>query len=238
MDNIELYLEEQRQIALDTKKEIADLVTFTEKLVDIYKAPSDKVEVSGSVEVNTEKEVAIKDIEGIYNSFLMLGDRLTEALEKTSYKPLESVTVKNIDKAKADKVEVTNQIDTTKELKQLQKEIASLKKDFIATVEQLDLNVNVEKQDLPKKATEPISVRLSDGKGFYNSYTQPVIVSSGGNGVFSGLAPSNYDDVVLGGYDANGNFTTADFYYRGKKVKSLELTYSGTNMIRARKVAL
>lgn len=54
MTDLELYQEEQRQILLDTKKEIADLTTFVEHLVDIYVAPKDSVEVTGEVIVNTE----------------------------------------------------------------------------------------------------------------------------------------------------------------------------------------
>lgn len=212
MDSIdlELYQEEQRQILLDTKKEIADLVTLIEHLDKSYKAPSDKVEVSGEVKVNTEKEVAISNLEGVINGLLLLSDNLTKAIEQNAHKPLEAVTVKNIDKAKADKVKVTN-------LDELKKELEGLKKDFIATVEKLDLSVTVEKQDLPTDPKKPVAVRLSDGKQFYKAIDMvatavqdsTVFTGANGNKAYGSIdAEGNLKVSKITGYISSDNSTT------------------------------
>lgn len=223
MTDLELYQEEQRQILLDTKKEIADLTTFVEHLVDIYVAPKDSVEVTGEVIVNTEKEIAVNNLDSVLKGLEILGGKVTKAIEQNKPEAIKNVTVSNIKDAKADKVAVTN-------LGELKKEIQELKKDFIATVEKLDLNVNVEKADLPTNPTKPIAVRLSDGKGFYNAVMQ-AMSGGGSNGIQTNtLVPYKYDSVYLSNYDANNNPQTVIYKEDTRTVATLTITYSGTNI--------
>ena len=167
-DDYELYFEEQRQILLDTKKEIKDLVTLIEHLDESYVAPKDEVKVSGKLEVNTEKQIEVTNLGELNKAFIdglkELEGKVTKAIKENKPEAVKNVAISNIKDAKADKVAITN-------LDELKKELQDLKKDFIASVEQLDLNVNIEKQEFPTQANKPIAVRLSDGKSFYNAIT-------------------------------------------------------------------
>lgn len=140
----------QAQIKQDVKKSI-------EKLQQDYQTDNTQKNEALKNYINEQLDLAIKDI---VKSIVIP-------------KQLDVIKISNIQEAKTDKVAVTN-------LNELKQELISLKKDFIATVEQLDLNVNVEQKELklPYSPKEAIPVRLSDGKGFYNA----IMTATGGGG--------------------------------------------------------
>lgn len=241
MDNLALYHEEERAKLIEINKGIAELLPVLKQIQKDYVAPSQDVNVSGKVEVNTEKEVEVSNIQDVVASVESLSDKLTKAIETNSHKPLESVTVKNIDQAKADKVTINNLTD--------------LKRYFDGISKAIEDNqpiVNVAKQDIvfPRLARDAIPVRLSDGKQFYNAITQAVsntmsaYKDSSGRGVQAevdatnavkvtagGLVPYNYDQITINTYNANDDPTSVTYKLDGATLATLTITYDASNRI-------
>lgn len=157
---LELYLEEQRDSNKKLIESIKVLVTKVDEQIKQYKEPIYKVNIPQKVEVNTEKEVAISNLEDVKEYLESLGDVLTKQLEKTSYEPLESVTVKNIKDAIPKELSISN--------------LNSMQIYFDSVIKAIEANrpiVEVTKQDMvfPRTPSEAIPVRLSDGKRFYKA---------------------------------------------------------------------
>lgn len=215
--NLELYLEEQRSALIDLNKGIADLSTKLDAQIESYVPPTDEVKVSGSVEVNTQREVEVENLESIKEWLVELGHTVSEAVKSNSYKPVDEVTVKNIDSAITEAVEITN--------------LDSIKTYFDSVAEAVKNNqpiVNVTKQEIkfPSSARDAIPVRLSDGKSFYNAITQAF---SGGVST-AGLATSAKQDEIVTAIENIGgssNYTTRIAENSG----DANITYIGNALI-------
>jgi len=183
----ELLQEEQ----LDTLKTLVTEINglkeaLTNELVVKQTNNPDKLEVSGTVKVNTEKEVAITNIEDFTSGLDALGDKLYTIIKESSHKPLDSVTIKNIEQAIAKEIKVSNLSELTRELQAVKQAILDSDKQPI---------VNVEKQEVvfPTDPKKPMAVRLSDGKSFYTAMT--AAVSSGIN--TQNLATTAKQDEII-----------------------------------------
>lgn len=166
--SIELYQEEQRKLLIDLNQSIREVKSLIDIQVKQYEAPVKEVDVKGKVTVNTEKNVSVDNISDVVEALNELSGIITKSLKENSYKPLESVSVKNIKDAKPDSIKVNNLSELSDFFKGLSKDIIDNKP-----------IVNVTKQDVvfPTSPLNPISVRLSDGKSFYNAIA--AAVSSG-----------------------------------------------------------
>jgi len=174
-----LYLEEQRVELINLNKGIAQLSQLVQKQIDDYQPPVSDVKVKGSVQVNTEKSVEVTNLQELQKWLGTLGQNVTEAIETNKPEAVTEITVKNIQDAKQPDIKVTNFKELAKFFDELNNNIANLPQPY----------VNVEKQDVvfPTAANKPISVRLSDGKSFYNAMTA---LASGG---LSKTAQSNLE---------------------------------------------
>lgn len=159
----QLYAEEQRKQLMDTHAVISELAKSIDELNQKYVTPPTELTVSGEVEVNTEKAVEVTNLHELSEQLTSLETTLAKAIADNSYKPVDTVTVKNIKDATNDTIKVTN-------LKELSKYFATLEKAIKAN----QPIVNVDKQviELPTDPRKPIAVRLSDGKAFYNAVSQ------------------------------------------------------------------
>lgn len=181
----ELLLEEQ----LDTLKalitEIGGLKEALTGELQVKQANNpEKLEVSGAVQVNTEKEVAITNVDAFVKGLDDLGNKLATIIEQNAHKPLDTVTVANIEAALAKELKVTN-------FGELQDDLIAIRDAVINS----QAVVNVEKQDVvfPTDPRKPIAVRLSDGKSFYNAIA--AAISSGVN--TTGLATETKQDAIV-----------------------------------------
>lgn len=156
----ELYAEENREILLGIQRSLNALATTFSDEIRNLPEPLKSLEVSGKVQVNTEKEIAVSNLGDLEGWLWQLSDTVTLAIKNSAPEPLKSLTVDNIKDAKADKVKITN-------LGELKKELDKLA-DVIVTNKPI---VQIDKQEvkMPKSATDYVSVRLTDGKRFYNA---------------------------------------------------------------------
>jgi len=161
--DLSLYLEEQRTELMSLNKGIDQLSGLVQKQIDNYQPPVSDVKVEGNVKVNTEKAVEVTNLEELQKWLGNLGETVTEAIETNKPEQVTEITVKNIADAQQPDIKVTNFKELSKFFDQLNDNIANLPQPY----------VNVEKQDVvfPTSANAPISVRLSDGKSFYNAIT-------------------------------------------------------------------
>ena len=161
--DLSLYLEEQRIELMSLNKGIDQLSNLVQKQIDNYQPPVSDVKVEGNVKVNTEKAVEVTNLEELQKWLGNLGETVTEAIETNKPEQVTEITVKNIADAQQPDIKVTNFKELSKFFDQLNENIANLPQPY----------VNVEKQDVvfPTTANAPISVRLSDGKSFYNAIT-------------------------------------------------------------------
>lgn len=182
----ELYNEEQRQLLIDINKSLEKLSgVFSDKIQVTVKQP-ESMTVSGGLEVtNPVEEVGVKNLSEVTESLDELKTKLTEAIKGN--KPIETIEVKNIADAKADKVKITNLDELNKSFKALE-----------SAINKIEPIVNVQKQELtwPTSANKPIAVRLSDGKSFYNAMAGAITAMSnpGETDPLVGYQPSDVDD--------------------------------------------
>lgn len=164
--DLELYQEEQRSELIKLNNAVAKLYKLTEKQLETYIPPRDEVQVSGVVQVNTEKEVAVTNLEAIREYLSDFAATITSAIEKSVREPVKELSVKNINDAKAETVKISNFKDLAIEFERIGKAIEHIPAP----------QIKVEKQDVvfPRSANEAIPVRLSDGKGFYNAMTTAI----------------------------------------------------------------
>lgn len=185
MTDEQLFYEELRQQNIELKDSIDTLIKiFKEGKIDVGFQPTDKVKIDGSVQVNTQKEVTVDNLETVVDELKALSNTLADAIENNSHKPLEAVTVKNIDKAKAEAVKITN--------------LAELK-EYIASIGQAIKDnqpiVNVTKQEIvfPTAPNKPIAVRLSDGKSFYTALAASI---TGGINTAGMATEAKQNDII------------------------------------------
>lgn len=198
MNDLNLYLEEQRQLSLELKRSIDTLIEYVASANEQYVAPKEQVTVSGKVEVNTEKEVTVSNLEAI-----------SEALDKQTQKLAQHID--NSVREPHKQVEVTNLSDTLT-VKNLS-ELKAYFDEIVQALEAKDMIVNVEKQtlELPTSPTKPLAVRLSDGKKFYNAvFSFSQAAQSFNNDPFRGYYPA--DEAASDSYKYYG-FTRHDGYW-------------------------
>jgi hypothetical protein len=179
MTDEELYQEENRQALIDLNTNLkifgVELKTFNEN----YKPPLDNVTVSGKVDVNTEKSVEINNWQEFTDKFNEFTATISTAIAEHSYKPREAVKISNIDEITPKSIEINNLSDLTA---------------YFDTLGEMIKNnqpiVNVTKQNIvfPTSAKNPIAVRLSNGKEFYEA-----IMGAMAGGGISNLAQQNLE---------------------------------------------
>ncbi len=179
MTDEQLFYEELRQQNIELKASIDSLIKiFKEGKIDVGFQPTDKVKIDGAVQVNTQKEVTVDNLETVVDELRALSNTLAEAIKNNAHKPLEAVTVKNIDKARPEVVKITN-------LSEL--------KEYFATISQAVKDnqpiVNVTKQEIvfPTAANKPIAVRLSDGKSFYTALSASITGGMNSQGIINAI---------------------------------------------------
>jgi len=182
--NLELYLEEQRQTFIDLRSDIGELKIAINNSIVKEVEITNKLDVAGEVKVNTEKEVSITNIQDFVAGLDVLSENLSKAIENNAHKPLEAVTVKNIEDAIAKEIKISNFTELKKEFNDLR-----------IAIENNQPVVNVQKQEVvfPTSASNPVSVRLSDGKSFYTAIASAF---SGGMST-SGLATTAKQDDII-----------------------------------------
>jgi sulfur carrier protein ThiS len=185
--NQELYQEEQRQLLLDLNKGMSLLSVKLQEQIDAYEVPVKSLEVSGKVQVNTEKTIEVSNLTELQEAINSLETTLSTVIVENSYKPVDKVSVSNIKEAMPKDLAITN--------------LAELKKYFDTIGEAIKANqpiIEVQKQNVifPTSAGQPVSVRLSDGKSFYKAVA--AIASAG----LSKLAETNLESLL---FDGSGN---------------------------------
>ena len=192
----ELYQEETVQNLKDINKRLEGSA-----IIPIPKMPTKmKTEVINEITANVINKIEIDEkpfeelSKKLQNQLELVTAGIVKAVVDNAKEPVKEVTVKNITDAKNKEVVVTN-------LKELQTEIKNLAREIVNS----QPIVNVEKQNVvfPQNANNPISVRLSDGKSFYNAVA--ALAQSG----ISQLANANleklaFDGVNLKVIDASG----------------------------------
>jgi hypothetical protein len=158
----ELYQEEQVQNLKEINKQLKGSA-----IIPIPQLPEEiksKVINSITAEITNKINIDEKPFEALSNDFRAELEKATgyivKAVLDSVKEPLSEITVKNIEQAKTKDVNITN-------FDELKKHISELTKVIIANQPE----INIDKQDIqfPTAARNPISVRLSDGKSFYNA---------------------------------------------------------------------
>lgn len=175
--DLELIHEEQREILKGLVSSVETLAKSLEddRHINVTNEIPDTTTVKGSVEVtNHQESISVDNLSEVKEALKTFADELKKTITENSYKPVEDVTIKNAKDLQAESIKVNN-LD----------ELKTYLSEIVKAVQDNQPIVNVEKQsiDLPKTAKDYISVRLTDGKSFYNAIAQAV--SSGG-----GIAPS------------------------------------------------
>lgn len=193
--SIELYNEEQVALLKGLQSDIAGLKDVLTGKIAINVTNPDEVKVSGKVEVNTEKEVSITNMD----EFVTGLDKLAQNLELTLKKltPTDTVTVKNIQDAIAKELRVSN-------LGDLKADLQAIKQAVIDN--QAIVNVTEKAISWPQRAKDAIPVRLSDGKEFYKAVMNAIAAGGGGGG-------ASVSNPLLG-YSYIQKDTTSDATYK------------------------
>lgn len=186
MDNksLELYYEEQRQLTKDLKTSVDSLLGVFSQKVAVELEPQESIKIDGSVQVNTEKQVEVSNLQEVVTELQTLSKTLDQTIKDNKVTVPDEVVVKNIAQAKQDTIKISNLT-----------ELAEYFSNLTRSIEDNQPIVNVTKQvvEFPTSAKNPISVRLSDGKSFYKAINTAI---SGG---FSsaGLATTAKQDAII-----------------------------------------
>lgn len=219
MDNTDLYNEEQLQELKSIAKQLkGSAIVPIPQIPETMKATivnEITAKVVGDITVNDKPFNALSSV--IKSELELTTASIVKAVLESVQKPQTEVTVKNIEGAKTKTVTVDN--------------LAGLEKQINRLVEKVVENrpiVNVEKQtlDMPTSANNPISVRLSDGKSFYNAILSAVsgsasFTDTNGRGVQVVLTASGKVPV-----EATIGVSSPTTVYNGKKT----VTTAGTRV--------
>lgn len=184
---LELYHEEQRQKLIDLGESVGELKRALDGVLKVQEAnPTTEMKVSGAVLVNTEKAVEITNIHEFVAGVDKLAETLAKAIGETFIAPPTEITVTNIKDAQTSSIEVKN--------------FQELKQEFENLTRAIESNtpiVNVEKQEIvwPTNPKQPISVRLSDGKGWINQLVQGVASGVAENDPLVGYQPCDIEEA-------------------------------------------
>ncbi len=181
--SIELYNEEQLSLLKGLRDDIVGLKDVLTDKIAINVTNPDEVRVSGKVEVNTEKEVSITNMDEFVSGLDKLAQNLELTLKKLT--PTDTVTVKNIQDAIAKELRVSN-------LGDLKADLQAIKQAVIDN--QAIVNVTEKAISWPQLAKDAIPVRLSDGKSFYKA-----VAAAFAGGVSSTLATDIANAMGAGG---------------------------------------
>lgn len=183
---MDLYAEEQIQLQKDIKKSLENSA-----VIPIPKMPEEfKAQITNEITANVLNEIKLnpEPFQALSKDFTqsieLLIAQLTKAITENAYKPLSEISVKNIDKAKQEEIIVSN-------LPVLEKQVLELTKAVLNSQPE----INIEKQiiEFPKTAKDYIAVRLTDGKGFYNS-TGGAVAQVGSQDPLVGYQIADKDD--------------------------------------------
>jgi hypothetical protein len=193
----ELHNEETLQTQKDIKKALeGSAIIPLPKLPEKFKAEiTNQIEakVLGEIEVNDKPFTALsKDLQ---QQIAGLVTHITKTIVDNTHAPLEAITVKNIKDAKADEVMIKNIGDFSTEVSRLVKAVIDNKP---------VINLETKEVKMPNTARDYVSVRLTNGKQFYEAITK-VNASGGGTG--------NTDPTV--GYQIADKATVGDYKYFG-----------------------
>jgi hypothetical protein len=187
MDKQDFYLwaEENR---LEVKKYIAlteSIIFKLDGLLNKYEAPPKQVEVTGKLEVNTEKTVKVDNLLDLKSQFEEMANVLKSSIEENSHKPHKTIIIENVNDLKQESLRVSNLNEVTDAINE--------------AISQIDVRpiIKVEKQqiDFPRSAKDAIPVRLSDGKSFYNAIFSAVSSSSTETDPLVGYQPADIETV-------------------------------------------
>ena len=179
-----LYAEENRQTLIEINKGIKNLYIIINTQISNYKAPSDKMNVIGEVKVNTEKSVEISNLQSLSNDLKEFSQLVTQQTETIVAGIPQNVSINNLDDIKLESIKVSNINDIKEYFVILGKQIADNRPIVEVTQKELKLSTS------PK---DPIAVRLSDGKSFYNAIATAM---SGGIST-AGLATTAKQDNII-----------------------------------------
>lgn len=185
MNSYELYAEDLlEQLKLNnTKLDILELVI--KELLEKYEKPRSDIEVKGEVEVtNQPTSIEMSNADMLLSAIKELKDDTTRAIKENSHKPLESVKVANAKDLQPKEIVVKN-------LKNLDQRFKNLE-DLIMEIKPI-VEVHKEEMVLPTSPRNPLPVRLSDGKQFYNAQFNAVTTASQEVDPLVGYYPSDKD---------------------------------------------
>lgn len=217
--DLELYFEENRLALKELNASISNLVKVFNKQIAVDVKSASKTEVTGKLEVNTEKVVEVSNLELIRDELKQLADSVNESLKKYQPERLESIKVDNLDEIKQDSLKISN-LD---EIKQYFDNIA----DKIENNQPV-LKVIKEELRLPTNPKEAIAVRLSDGKAFYNAITNAMTSAGGVANLFvGGQQVSSSNPVPIDIREANPIPTIENPYAMQVDEPNTSTTYQG-----------
>lgn len=219
--DLELYQEENLQNLKELQKgikEVSEAVKSRSTTIKMLSVNEDEtLKVEGKLEVNTEKEIEVTNLELVEKWLDRLGDTVTKAIQNNAHEPLKQVEVTNQPKP-VEAMKISN-------LKDIGTYFANLEK----TIKANQPVVNVEKSivQFPTNAKDAIPVRLSDGKIFYNA----ILNAFANSYVKTGLLPFEFDSLQFtGSPDANGKYLAATVSLNGTTKCTLAFTYDASGV--------
>lgn len=183
MENNDLYQEEQISVQKEIKRQLENSA-----IIPIPKFPKEmKAKIVNEITAKIVDEVEINDTpfkqlsEELAKEFKTLAKTVAEAIVENAPEPVTEVKVKNLKEARTEATDI----------KPVVKGLANLAK---VIIENKPI-VNVEKQEItfPNRARDYVSVRLTDGKQFYDSKSQQAAGVTHVGDPLAGFQPNDQD---------------------------------------------
>lgn len=184
--SLELYLEENREQAIELKKSIDSLVGIFSGKIDVGFVPTEKVKIDGEVTVNTQDTVEVSNITDVVEGLKDLSTKLEQTIKDNAHKPVDTVTVANIKEAKTEEVTIKNWGDLKEFIEGISKAVEA---------NQPILNITKQEVVFPTDPRKPMAVRLSDGKGWINQLIQGVASGVAETDPLVGYQPCDIDEA-------------------------------------------